>query len=135
MRLSRFATLWNVEGEVEQVPNASPLMRYIYEPLKTHAPPPDEAEPYCCYRNTVIFYEARREGSAIKEMTRCEHYNLAAAPAEHLVYHDGKWWEVQPDCVLWRNDQWQFRYRLDARGRIAHLLNLGHEAVRAEFAR
>jgi hypothetical protein len=135
MRLSREFTVWALEAEVEQVPNATRLLKYAYEPLETHAPPPDQAEPYCCYLKTVIFYEHRYSGSAIKGITRCEHYNLATAPSPHLVDYEGLFYEVSPDQVLWRNGEWQFRYTLDARERHARLLNLGAEALRAESAK
>lgn len=131
MRLSRFATLWNVEGEVEAVPNASTLVRYIYEPLETHAP--EEAEAYCCYLKTVIFYE--RMAGEIKEMTRCDHYDLACAPSPHLLYDAGTWYEASGDRVVWRNGQWHFRFRLDARTQVARILNLGLAAARSEFQR
>lgn len=133
MRLSRFATLWNVEGEVESVPNATHLLKYVYQPLETHAP--EDAEPWCCYFKTVIFYENRYSGSAIKEITRCDHYDLACAPSPHLLYHAGTWYEVGYGHVLWRNDQWHFRFTLDARTQTARLANLGGQALRAEYGR
>lgn len=134
MRISREFTVWCLEAEVEQVPNATRFLKYAYEPLKTHAPPPNQAEPYCCYLNTVIFYEHRYSGSAIKEITRCEHYDLSAVPSPHLVDYQGLFYEISPSQVLWRNGEWQFRYTLDARTRHARLLNLGAEALRAEAA-
>jgi hypothetical protein len=135
MRISREFTVWALEAEVEQVPNATRFLKYAYELLETQAPPPDQAEPYCCYLNTVIFYEHRYEGSAIKEITRCEHYNLASAPSPHLVEYQGLFYEITPDQVLWRNGEWQFRYTLDARERHARMLNLGADALRAEYAK
>lgn len=128
MRLSREATLWNVEGDVEQVPNATHLLKYIYQTLPTHAP--EDAQPYTCYFNTVIFYE---RGTAT-EITRCDHYDLACAPSPHLLWFKGTWYEAQGDRVLWRNGEWQFRWTLDARTRHARLLNLGAKALREECA-
>lgn len=133
MRLSRAATFWNVEGEVEPLPNATKLLKYIYEPLETHAP--EDAEPFCCYLNTVIFYENRHTGSATKEITRCEHYDLAAAPSPHLLWVDGVWHEVMGGGVIWRDDRWYYRYMIDARTQRARVSNLGVTAFRAEFAR
>lgn len=133
MRLSREATFWTAEGEIESVANASSLLKYIYEPLETHAP--QDAEPYCCYLNTVIFYEGRAWGSAAKEMTRCKHYDLAAAPSPHLLWIKGMWYEVQGGRVLWRKEQWHYQFTLDARTQQARIANLGVKALRAEYAR
>lgn len=131
MRLRREATFWIAEGEVESMPHASSLLKYIYEPLETHAP--QDAEPYCCYLKTVIFYEGRAWGNAAKEITRCDHYDLAAAPSSHLLYIGGTWYEVSSGKVLWRNDRWYYRFTLDARTQRARIANLGVQALRAEY--
>lgn len=123
MRLSRFATFWVANGEVEAVPNATTLMKYIYQPLETHAP--EDAEPYCCYFSTIIFYER----GTTKEITRVEHYNLACAPSPHLLWINGIWYEESTGRVIWRNGQWHFRFTLDARTKTAKMANMGLRAL------
>ncbi len=43
-----------------QVGVVRPWLIDIWEPLRTKAPCPDKARPYCCYLRTVIFYVGPR---------------------------------------------------------------------------
>lgn len=122
MRLSRFATLWDCTGEVVIDPE-SPRLKLLYEPLATLAP--EDAEPYCCYLSTIIFYERGTR----KEITRVNHYDLAAAPAPHLVNVYDRWFEATPRQVVWRAG-WHMTYTLDDRTRAARFANLGSACLR-----
>jgi hypothetical protein len=124
MRIWRHVTMWNLmEGEVTDHPDSLLNHKVVWEPLQTHAP--EDAEPYCCYLSTVIFYEGRAWGNAAKEITRCTHYDLNTV-SPSLLFVENRWWEVLPGKVVWRNGQWCFMHVLAQNTREARRANLGH---------
>ena len=125
MRLCRAYTLWECEAEWERDGKRSLI---VYEPLETHAPGPEWAKPYCCYFTTVIFHDWNR-----KEITRCEHYDLTAAPSPHLLYLDRRWWEVAYCKIEWRKDQWYAAWHVFDNTLLADRMNRTLTAQRAEL--
>jgi hypothetical protein len=123
MRLSRFATFWEAEGEVEQMPDARPSLKYLYETL--YVQPPKEAIPYCYGINSIVFHQyfSKLEGAVERrQVAECDHYDLNGL-SPNLLKIDRVWYEAQGGEVVWRNEQWQFRYRLDAKTRAAEWAN------------
>ncbi len=95
--------------------------------LPTNAP--SNAQPYCCYLNTIIFYEqpfrvieegpgkgGYAEWDCIETPWNLLGYRIfekepgwfQLAP---LVRCEGEWWELLPGQVCWRNERWEMQWR------------------------
>jgi hypothetical protein len=96
--------------------------RYFFEPLSTTAPA--DAQPYCCYTRTVIFYKkpyrSDGRGNFVKYDEVETEWSLfgqrwttadigwsALAP---FVEHEGQVYELGGGEVLWRDGRWVNRW-------------------------
>lgn len=130
LRVSRVATFWNAEGEVEQMPDASIGLKYMYEQLRVDLPEKwrpylPNAKPYCWGLGEISFFARVPDAEGWferVEIARCQHYGFTDL-TPHLLCVEGTWYEATADQVIWRNDEWQMRFRLDARTRHAEWAN------------
>lgn len=90
--------------------------RHFFEPLKVEAP--ETAQPYCCYANTVVFYE---DATCRKEVARCDskwnllgqrfNQDLEGLPGvAPFVWHEGELYELGSGDVVWHDDGWHVRW-------------------------
>jgi hypothetical protein len=123
LSLSRFATLWDAEGEVEQVPDATTKLKYMYQRLDVRRAGAD-AVPYCWGYHDISFFPPgwRDNKVGVPEIERVKHYGFNDL-SPHLLKVNGTWYEAGGGQVLWRNDEWQMRFTLDARTRHAEWAN------------
>ena len=112
-----------------QVGVERPWLIHIWEPLRTKAPCPDKAMPYCCYLRTVIFYVGPRH--IVRPWAHLYHW----PPKSNIWTHDKpgqmyeKWDEIEYDLswddvfdwcgdrfivgggrVIWRLSQWWIKH-------------------------
>ena len=98
-----------------------PWLLEIMEPLKTKAPCPDKAQPYCCYINTVIFYLKPYIVRPWHHLWTCNGKLQAEKPGGHLEEWDRVETELQWDdrvefngeifiigggSVVWERSRW-----------------------------
>lgn len=81
-----------------QINRMRPWRITIWEPLPTQAPPPTKADPWCCYIQTVIFYD-RFSG---EEIDRLE----TRLAWDDVVTFDGDEWLVGGGKVQWLEGRW-----------------------------
>lgn len=110
----------------------NPNRAIFWEPLQTTAP--QNAEPYCCLLNTVIFYKPGKRGLEQYDEVKTE-WDLLGwrfsdkldgfAGVAALVWFDHDWWELINGEVTWddwcgwqmkrearrlRDDDWRWQY-------------------------
>lgn len=83
-----------------------PFRIVIWEPLLTDAPGPPDAEAYCCYIKTVIFYKAPHRvdanGGGYERWDEIE----TRLSWDDLVQFEGDVFEIGGGSVKWANDRW-----------------------------
>lgn len=123
LSVSRFATLWNAEGEVEQVPDATTKLKYMYQKLLVRWAGAD-AVPYCWgYRRITFFPSGWTDNKVgVLPIEEVEHYGFNDL-SPHLLRVEGVWYEAGGGTVVWRNDAWHMRFTLDSRTRHAEWAN------------
>jgi hypothetical protein len=93
----------------------------IWEPLRTNAS--GLARPYCCYINSVIFYNAN-----CAEIDRVEYRFVPGCFGGHtLIFWRGSWWEIGSGEIKFVDDRWWVIHRLWRNNRVPMRLN-GEEA-------
>jgi hypothetical protein len=102
-----------------------PWLLEIWEPLRTKAPNPCIAQPFCCYSITVIFYlrpyttrewhhfyrwkdgwHIEKPGSHLEEWDRAE----TVLDWHSAIEFNGERFEMTSGRVLWKNKRWWMRH-------------------------
>lgn len=117
-----------------------PHLLAIWEPIPTHAPSPARVRPWCCYIQTVIFYDRywavrqfgrpwKRSASSWGWTTRggFEVYDQVETRLAHddVVSFDGDHWLVGGGAVRWHRGRWWMRR---CARRIADVRTIGKAA-------
>lgn len=91
--------LSNITVEID---DERPWLATVTEALDTKAPA--QAQPYCCYVNTVIFYEKpyRDVGGRFAEYGRIE----TVLEGNDVLNIEGELFELMGGTVSWQNSQW-----------------------------
>jgi hypothetical protein len=99
----------------------APWRLVIWEPLRTKAPSPALAQPFCCYIRTVIFYlrpyvlrpwsKLWRDGQGRLRATEPGAYEQWDRVETRLAYHDvvefeGELFDVWGGTVKWARNRW-----------------------------
>jgi hypothetical protein len=123
LSVSRFATFWNAEGELEQVPDATTKLKYMYQKLDVRRAGPDSV-PYCWGYRRITFFPAGWKDNKVDVLPieEVEHYGFNDL-SPHLLKVENVWYEAGCGEVVWRDDAWHMRFTLDARTRFATWAN------------
>ena len=79
-------------------------------------------QPYCCYANTVIFYETRKFGRV--EVAR-RNSVLGGGISPELYWWDGQWWELRGGRVIFSRGRWIMRHKACDNSGAARAVNFG----------
>ncbi len=91
----------------------------IYEPLGVKLP--ETAVPYCCYLNSIIFYDHELGG---KELLRIEHHALLF-PETLILLDNGLWYEVASASCRYIAGEWTMVWSARKNTRRARMMNRG----------
>lgn len=108
-----------------RVVEKKPWLLEVWEPLKTKAPNPNIAQPYCCYVRTVIFYvrpyvvrpwhrlwesrgrlNAQKPGQDYERWDQIEYALTWNDPFEW----NGQRFEIGGGTVIWKEKRWWMRH-------------------------
>lgn len=123
--IQRYFTVWSwQEGPITRDKGAK-NNRCFWERL--HSDAPQNAQPYCCLVNTVIFYKEQNDHT---ELCREDTYGFSGASPTILSDPSAKdgepiFYEVAGGKVLWKEGYWWMRWSAWSNTRIARMLNHG----------
>jgi hypothetical protein len=106
------------------VARVRPHLLVIWEPLKTKAPSPPKAAPFCCYRQTVIFYcspyyvrpwKQRWRGAGGRLQICRPSFEVWDTVESGLTWDDvvefeGERFQVGGGTVVWSKGRWWMRH-------------------------